>query len=127
MRKTALLAILVSLGSVSAWGGDANLKAEVWAASARNILGSVEIKAVDESLLTVRDAFDAAAEEMGFVPTSSRVKDIEAVLVYRGPGDMKITVKLKEFSSFTNIKLRFGITGDEALSRRMLELVHARL
>ena len=127
MWRTLLMTLLVSLPCASVRGSDADLDAKVWAASARNILGSVEVKAPDESLLSVRDAFDATAEEMGFVPTSSRVKEQEAVLVYRGSGDTKITIKLKEFSDFTNIKIRFGILGDESLSRRMLELVYPRL
>lgn len=126
MWKAVLMATLVGLGGATAWGSS-DLDAKVWAASARNILGSVEVKAPDASLLTVRDAFDAVTGEMGYVPTSSRVKKVEAVLVYRGTGDVKITVKLKEFSDFTNIKVRVGITGDEALSRELLKQVYSRL
>ena len=96
------------------------------AASATNILGSVESR-TDEKLRPVMSAMKAALEEIGYVQTESRVKPIEAVLTFRGKDDAWISVKLKEFPEFTNIKIRCGLTGNDALSRQILQRVYTRL
>ena len=127
MRKLILLVLVMAIPGANAFGSGPKEEAEVWAASAQNILGSVELQAPDRTLSDLLEAFHAASEEFGYHSTRTRLKETEAVLTYRGREDAKIIVKLKEFRGFTNIKVRCGLTGNDALSRKLLERVYARL
>jgi|GEM_PF-2695281 len=75
------------------------------------------------SLETVREAFDTVMVAEGFTRTRLDRTDNEAELTYRGEGDVPVVVKLKTFEEFTNIRIRYRLTGDEHLSRRLLEKV----
>ena len=64
---------------------------------------------------------------MGYTKTKTKNKEAEAVLTFRGADDEKVTLKLKEFPDYTNIKIRIGWVGDGGLSRKILERVYLRL
>lgn len=78
---------------------------------------------VDAELREVIEAFDETMEELQFVRTDIDREEENAVLTYRGAGDVGVTVKLKELANYTNIKIRYGLTGHEHQSRRILEQV----
>ena len=89
-------------------------------------MGSVEIKA-DARLDPVREAFEAVHTEMDYTRTKTKKKEVEAIPTFGGSDDDKITVKLKEFGDFTNIKIRIGWAGNGPLSRKILEQVYLRI
>ncbi len=72
---------------------------------------------------TVIDAVNSVMEAEGFTRTRMDRKRAEAELVFRGSGDLPVTVKLKDFEYYTNIRIRYRMTGDEYQSRRLLEMV----
>jgi hypothetical protein len=70
----------------------------------------------------------AAMKALEF-PVTSQAKDaLEAELTARNASDKKITVKLKKLSdSVTEIRIRVGTFGDEALSRVILDKINEQL
>jgi len=125
MKTTIQILTIMLVGTLVA-SADKAKEAELWAATSKNIMGSVEVKA-DARLALVQEAFEAVLTEMDYTKTKTRKKEVEAVLSFRGADDEKITLKLKEFPEFTNIKIRIGWTGNGPLSRKILERVYLRL
>jgi hypothetical protein len=125
MKATIMIFTLLFAGTLLA-SADMQKEAQLWAATSKNMMGSVEVKA-DARLGPVEAAFEAVLAEMGYIRTKTKKKDVEAVLTFRGEDDKKITLKLKELPDVTNIKIRIGWTGNGPLSRRILERVYLRL
>lgn len=95
-----------------------------WALKARNTLGTLECQ-TDAKLQRVVRAFDSAMGDLGYRKKDADVKTVEAVLTYEGTGT--VTVKIKEFPTFTNIKVRAGVMGDEELTRKILDRAYTCL
>ena len=54
--------------------------------------------------------------------TSKEKDDFYAILVARGAGEKKLTIKLKmQSDNITEIKIRVGMFGDESVSRLIYE------
>lgn len=49
------------------------------------------------------------------------------VLTFRGEGDQRVVVKLKEMGSETNVRLRVGLAGSEAKSAELFKYVYVRM
>ena len=124
--KTTIQVLSIILAGTLLASADTAKEAELWAATSKNIMGSVEVKAYAR-IGPVQDAFEAVLTEMGFTKTKTRKKDVDAVLTFRGTDDEKITLKLKEYPDFTHIKIRIGWFGNGSLSREILEGVYLRL
>ena len=116
-----LLAILVCGGC-----GKSEKEAQQWAYAASYTLGSLETQTPAKLALTIA-AFDATMKEMEFFKGATDTKPSEAVLSYRGRGDITVVVKLKEFPNYTNIKVRCGLLGEEALGREILSKFYRRI
>lgn len=94
--------------------------------TANYLLNTLESRSAS-ALPEVMEAFDETLEALGFVRTDLDREGDDAVLTYRGEDDLGITVKLKRFTDYTNIKIRYGLTGHEHQSRRILSGVVERL
>jgi hypothetical protein len=88
-----------------------------------------ELKAVED--VTLDHAWPAAKQAMSdleFAVTSAEKDAFHGELVARGAGDKKIVVKLERQSdAVTEIKIRVGTFGDEAMSREILETIQRHL
>jgi len=125
MKTTIQILSVIVFGAVLASAGTER-EAELWAASSKNIMSSVEIKA-DPRLDPIREAFEAVLADMDYAKTKARKKPVEAALIFRGADDVRITLKLKEFPDYTNIKIRVGWAGNAPLSREILKEAYLRL
>lgn len=125
MPRPLVPAFLLLMFPFIAGCGRSEEKAWQWAATATNTLGMLEIR-TDRKLAPTIAAFDAAMQDLEFEKGEAEIKTIEAVLTYRTATTV-VTVKLKEFPDYTNIRLRCGVMGEETLSRQILAAVHRRL
>ena len=82
---------------------------------------------LDASIEKTVEAFDDTMKSMEFIRTDIDRKESEAVLTYRGAGDTGVEVKLKRFPDYLNVKIRYGIVGNEHQSRRIFSSVVDRL
>jgi hypothetical protein len=102
--------------------GPSEEKAQQWAATASNTLGTLETQ-TDKKLAPTVEAFDAAMKELQFLKGEVVLNPTEASLTYRSATTV-VSVKLKEFPAYTNIKVRCGVMGEETLSRQILAAVY---
>lgn len=82
-----------------------------------------ELKSVEKATLNnTWDAAQKALEELKIPITSRQKEDTVATLIARGENDVKIKINLlKQTEDLTEVRIRVGDTGDETLSRRILE------
>jgi len=125
MKKTIQILSIILFGAVLVSAATEE-DAELWALTSKNILGSVEIK-VKARLDPVQEAFESVLAQLAFTATRTKKKEVEAVLTFRGADNEKVTVKLKEFPDYTNIKIRIGWMGNGPLSREVLKRVYLQL
>lgn len=116
MQRLFTLAVIVLLSLTGC--GRSEQEAQRWAATASNTLGTLETQAQHKLAPTVA-AFDAAMKELKFEKGETDLKPTEASLTYRSATTV-VSVKLKEFPAYTNIKVRCGVLGEETLSRQIL-------
>lgn len=88
-----------------------------------------ELKAVlDGSLKDSIKAVDQAIEGTGVIRISRAVEDNEAEYVLRTADDERIKLELeKSTGKTTNLTIRIGIFGDEALSHQILDSIKSHL
>lgn len=120
-----LVALLLVLPLLTAGCGRSEEEARQWAATATNTLGTLETQTAHKLPRAIA-AFDAAMKDLEFPKGETDVKTTEAVLTYRSATTV-VTVKLKEFPAYTNIRVRCGVMGEETLSRQILAAVHRKL
>jgi len=88
-----------------------------------------ELKALED--VPLDQAWPAAKQAMSdleFSVTSAEKDAFNGNLIARGAGDKKIVVSLKkESDAVTEIKIRVGTFGDEAMSRKILETIKKHL
>lgn len=48
-------------------------------------------------------------------------------LTFRGPGDMKVVVKLKRYEAYTNFRIRVGLVGNESKSAQIFNYVYRKM
>jgi hypothetical protein len=88
-----------------------------------------ELKATESAPLDrMWNATLAAMKDLEFPVTSQRKDALEAELTARNASDKKVAIKLKKVSeAATEVHIRVGTLGDEALSRVIMEKIKARL
>jgi hypothetical protein len=88
-----------------------------------------ELKAnQDAPLDKVLAAAETSLKEMQYTVTEKIEAAGRAKLVARGAGDKRVEVALKALTpKATEVRIRVGVFGDEALSRQVLEKIQKRL
>lgn len=114
------------LALLSAGCGKSDREAKDWAYAATNVLGTFETQ-TPVRLARVVQAVDGAMKELEYFKGQTDNNGTEAVLTYRGRGDTQVTVKLKQFADYTNIKVRCGLLGEEAQARDILARIYKQL
>lgn len=111
------LSLLLSYGCALVVGGAAGAGAVAYVRG--------ELKALED--VTLDRAWPAAKQAMSdleFMVTDSEKDAFNGRLTARGAGDKKIVVSLKkESDAVTEIRIRVGSFGDEAMSRKILETI----
>ena len=129
MKKTIMIGLMAGLLVL---GGGCALVV-VGGAAAAGVGGYAyvkgEVKTTESATLNKAwDATLAAMKDLEY-PVISQGKDaLSAEVTVRNASDTKITIKLaKAFETTTEIRIRVGTFGDEALSRTILEKIKKHL
>ncbi|HZP60533.1 MAG TPA: DUF3568 family protein [Opitutaceae bacterium] len=77
----------------------------------------------NQSFERVRAATKSAFKELGYLEVGDEQAPGEAVLKARDATDTLIEVKLKDYTSFTNVKIRCGVGGDLARSQQVYQAI----
>ena len=126
LRPLATALVLALAAGLATGCGHTEEEARAWALSASNTLGTLETQ-TPTTLDDTIEAFDAALAGLGWQKGGTERKELEAVLTWRGPTGTTVTVKLKRFPAYTNIKVRAGLLGEETLARDILAQAYRRL
>jgi len=114
----------VQLGCVAALIGGGAVAGAGMVAYAKGELRSTETVSLDQAW----SATQAAMADLDFTIISRRLNAISATLVARGAGGRRVTVGVqRQVGDLTQIYVRVGVFGDEALSRLILEKINAQL
>ena len=82
----------------------------------------------DAPLERTYQAAQKAVKDLGFIVTSEQKDAFSAKLVARSATDKRVEVNLKELTDkLTEVSIRVGTFGDEALSRLILEYLKKHL
>lgn len=74
------------------------------------------------------DATLAAADDLKLTAVSKTGDVYRATMVAQNPAGQKVTIKLhSESPAVTEVKIRIGVTGNEAESRRVLNAIERRV
>jgi hypothetical protein len=122
MRLRNLL-LIISLGIIVLSGtGCASLVGGGTAAGTVTYIFG-ELKSVEEaSLESTWEATQKTMKDLELIVTSREKDTLAARLIARGVNDKKIVIKLKKISEeLSEVKIRVGTFGDEALSRNILK------
>jgi hypothetical protein len=78
----------------------------------------------NEKFETVREATRRAFKDLGYFIVKDDIDPPGSnVLHARDAQDTMIEVKLKDFGTFTNVKVRYGIRGELALEQKVYEAI----
>lgn len=88
-----------------------------------------ELKSIEEaSLESTWEATQKTMKDLELIVTSKEKDMLTARLIARGVNDKKIVIKLKNISEeLSEVKIRVGTFGDEALSRNILKYLKKNL
>jgi Protein of unknown function (DUF3568) len=88
-----------------------------------------QLKSVESAPLEkVYGAVQVAERKLQFDEVDSHKDALEGLVEMKMASDRTVTVKLKRLAeSSTEIRIRVGTFGDEAVSRQVLEAIHAAL
>lgn len=93
-----------------------------------NILTGNWDVALKQPAPSIAEDFKRVLPELGLHLTDEeRRSDERIVLTFRGEGDQRVVVKLKEAAGSTNVRLRVGLTGSEAKSNQLFTYVYQRM
>jgi hypothetical protein len=125
--RRSLIAVIIC---VSAWLGYGCTALVVGGAAGAGAVAYVrgELTAVEDvSLDQAWSAAKQAMSDLEFSVTSAEKDAFDGKLIARGASDKKIVVKLERQSdAVTEIRIRVGTFGDEAMSREILEKIKKR-
>lgn len=108
-------AVLIGAGAAAGVGGYAYVKGE---------LKSVQNTSLDRAWFATQDAL----KELGYGITEQKKDALKAKFVARTAEDKKIEIELKsQGENSTELRIRVGTFGDEAISRQILDKIKAKL
>lgn len=85
-------------------------------------IGYLYVKA-NQPFDKVREATKKAFKDLGYLEVGDEETPGQAVLEARDSADTFIQVKLKDFTTYTNVKIRCGVTGDLARSQQIYQTI----
>jgi len=83
---------------------------------------------LNEEIRYVESGFKAHLPGLDYTLVDEKIKDASrTVLVYRGKGDQKLVVRLKEAEPYTNLSIRIGVTGNNSKSAQIFGYVYRKM
>lgn len=118
----ALVTMLVTSGCLAVAAG-----AGAGAAAVAYVRGELQTTVSEDYDATVK-ATHRAIDQLGFVKVSEKKDALIAILTVRNAADKKIEIRLdRSARNLTQVRIRVGVFGDEALSMAILDKIKANL
>lgn len=83
---------------------------------------------VEKSPMEVAKDFKRHMPSLDYHLVEERIKDRDRIVqTYRGEGDQRVLVKLKDMGRETNVRIRVGLLGSEAKSMQLFTYIYQRM
>lgn len=93
-----------------------------------NMLTGIWSIRLNEEIRDVESGFKAHLPGLDYTLVDEKIKDAgRTVMVFRGKGDQKLVVRLKETGPYTNLSIRIGVTGNNSKSAQIFGYVYRKM
>ena len=83
---------------------------------------------LNEEIRDVESGLKAHLPGLDYTLVDEKIKDAgRTAMVFRGKGDQKLVVRLKETGPYTNLSIRIGVTGNNSKSAQMFGYVYRKM
>jgi hypothetical protein len=83
---------------------------------------------LNEEIRDVESGFKAHLPGLDYTLVDEKIREAgRTVMVFRGKGDQKLLVRLKETGPYTNLSIRIGVTGNNSKSAQIFGYVYRKM
>jgi|GEM_PF-988806 hypothetical protein len=83
---------------------------------------------LNEEIRDVESGFKAHLPGLDYTLVDEKIREAgRTVMVFRGKGDQKLVVRLKETGPYTNLSIRIGVTGNNSKSAQIFGYVYRKM
>ena len=128
-RSIALVSIALLLGGASMIAANSEEETLKRIQNAKyNMFTGVWSIRLNEEIRDVESGFKFHLPGLDYTLVDEKIKDAgRTVMVFRGKGDQKLVLRLKETGPYTNLSIRIGVTGNNSKSAQIFGYVYRKM
>ena len=129
IRSVLLISLSLFLGVGTLWAsnGEEETLKRIQQANYNMFTGVWSIR-LNEEIRDVESGFKAHLPGLDYTLVDEKIKDAgRTAMVFRGKGDQKLVVRLKETGPYTNLSIRIGVTGNNSKSAQIFGYVYRKM
>lgn len=129
IRSILLICLSLCLGVGTLWASKSEEETLKRIQHAKyNIFNGIWSIRLNEEIRDVESGFKAYLPGLDYTLVDEKIKDAgRTAMVFRGKGDQKLIVRLKETGSYTNLSIRIGATGNNSKSANIFVYVYRKM
>ena len=129
IRSALLVSLSLCLGVGTLWASNSEEETLKRIQQAKyNMFTGVWSIRLNEEIRDVESGFKAHLPGLDYTLVDEKIKDAgRTVMVFRGKGDQKLAMRLKETGPYTNLSIRIGATGNNSKSAQVFGYVYRKM
>lgn len=129
IRSVLLISLSLCLGVGTLWASNSEEETLKRIQQAKyNMFTGVWSIRLNEEIRDVESGFKAHLPGLDYTLVDEKIKDAgRTAMVFRGKGDQKLVVRLKETGPYTNLSIRIGVTGNNSKSAQIFGYVYRKM
>ena len=129
IRSALLVSLSLCLGVGTLWASNSEEETLKRIQQAKyNMFTGVWSVRLNEEIRDVESGFKAHLSGLDYTLVDEKIKDAgRTVMVFRGKGDQKLAMRLKETGPYTNLSIRIGFTGNNSKSAQVFGYVYRKM
>ena len=129
IRSALLVSLSLCLGVGTLWASNSEEETLKRIQQAKyNMFTGVWSIRLNEEIRDVESGFKAHLSGLDYTLVDEKIKDAgRTVMVFRGKGDQKLAMRLKETGPYTNLSIRRGVTGNNSKSAQVFGYVYRKM
>ena len=129
IRSALLVSLSLCLGVGTLWASNSEEETLKRIQQAKyNMFTGIWSIRLNEEIRDVESGFKAHLSGLDYTLVDEKIKDAgRTVMVFRGKGDQKLAMRLKETGPYTNLSIRIGATGNNSKSAQVFGYVYRKM
>ncbi len=129
IRSVLLISLSLCLGVGTLWASNSEEETLKRIQQAKyNMFTGVWSIRLNEEIRDVESGFKTHLPGLDYTLVDEKIKDAgRTAMVFRGKGDQKLVVRLKETGPYTNLSIRIGVTGNNSKSAQIFGYVYRKM